>query len=196
MLPSTKADSDSWQGYALEWDSRQRIALTPSFLGISVVRKQKTSPGRRGNIILYIRQGFPLNHMRFCDFKQIFAVWQGYDLFAKASCNPFNRRVAPSYWIKHPGTGSACQSGEGQSKTITYERNRYDGQRFIGSHESGSATFTVLLLAQPRRRCKPIGETRALAGLGFQCGMKAARFSGTVQHLWRLSPVISPSIRW
>ena len=131
-----------------------------------------------------------------CDFKQIFAVWQGYDLFAKASCNPFNRRVAPSYWIKHPGTGSACQSGEGQSKTITYERNRYDGQRFIGSHESGSATFTVLLLAQPRRRCKPIGETRALAGLGFQCGMKAARFSGTVQHLWRLSPVIPPSIRW
>jgi len=56
-------------------------------------------------------------------------------------------------------------------KTMRYERDCYHGRRFAGSQESGSATFTVLLLAEPRRRCKPIGETRALAGLGFQCGM-------------------------
>jgi hypothetical protein len=40
----TKRESDSWRGYGLERDSRQRIALTLSFPGISVRRKKGILP--------------------------------------------------------------------------------------------------------------------------------------------------------
>jgi hypothetical protein len=61
-MPLAESESDSWQGYASGLDSRQRIALTPSFPGVSVARKQRTLAGRRGNIILIIRQGYPLGY--------------------------------------------------------------------------------------------------------------------------------------
>jgi hypothetical protein len=60
-MPLAESESDSWQRYALDPDSRQRIALTPSFPGVSLGWKQKTFAGRRGNIILIIRQEYPLS---------------------------------------------------------------------------------------------------------------------------------------
>ena len=62
-MPSAKSDSGSWQGYALDWDSRQRITLTPSFLVIPFLRTQRgfcCSPRQHYPLI---RQRYPLSHM-------------------------------------------------------------------------------------------------------------------------------------
>ena len=72
-MPLGESDSDSWQRYALKPDSRQRIALTPSFSGITVWRKQRTSARRRGNVMPSIRQKYPLGNM-LCDLKGKSAV--------------------------------------------------------------------------------------------------------------------------
>jgi hypothetical protein len=56
------AESDSWQRYGLKPDSRQRIALTASFPAISLLWKHRTSAGRRGNVMLIIRQKYPLGN--------------------------------------------------------------------------------------------------------------------------------------
>ena len=65
-MPLGESDSDSWQRYALKPDSRQRIALTPSFSGITVLRKQRISAGRRGNVMPIIRQKYPLGNSCCC----------------------------------------------------------------------------------------------------------------------------------
>ena len=50
-----RVEADPWQGFALNPDLRQLIALTPSFIGVSVVRKQRASGVRCGNVTLIIR---------------------------------------------------------------------------------------------------------------------------------------------